>query len=405
MRGIFRPLITSPSVALVVEARHDLPSLYTDEGKVGQILRNLISNAIKFTEAGTIRVTAEHNQGRLTFTVADTGIGISPEHHEHIFEEFSQVQSAIQKKVRGTGLGLPLSRRLAGLLGGELTLESALGKGATFRLTIPLVCPGYEAEAAQPPADDRTSVLVLDCAGGALPFYEQALHGTEFRMVPARTARQARALLHEQCAAAAVLCASSPEDPAWQLAAELKAATAECPLLIVADEGERERALALGADDFHPWPLDRSRLLERLGALVAGGDQKTVLIIDDDEISRYLLRDLLEGLPCRILEASSGKLGLERAQTELPDVVFLDLMMPDLAGSEVLAALRSNPKTQGLPVIIMTSRLLSGEERGHLEWSATAVLSKTSSRPREAAAVEVRQVLARSGIFGGRESG
>jgi signal transduction histidine kinase/CheY-like chemotaxis protein len=394
MRGIFRPLVTSPSVALLVDAPEDLPSLYTDEGKAGQILRNLVSNAIKFTEAGTIRVTAEDCQGRITFTVADTGIGISPEHHEHVFEEFSQVQSAIQKKVRGTGLGLPLSRRLAELLGGELTLESELGRGATFRLTIPLVCPGCEAEAAGPPADDRTPVLVLDCAGGALPFYEQALQGTELRMVPARTARHARALLHERRAAAAVLCASSSEDPAWQVAAELKAATTECPLLIVADEGERERALRLGADDFHAWPLDRSRLLERLGTLTGGGDQKTVLIIDDDEISRYILRDLLEGLPCRILEASSGKLGLERAQTELPDVVFLDLMMPDVTGSEVLAALRSHPRTRELPVIIMTSRLLSDEERAHLEQSATAVLSKTSSRPREAAAAEVRQVLA-----------
>jgi signal transduction histidine kinase len=139
LRGALRPLLTSQAVELIFDMPDKVPNLFTDEAKVTQILRNLISNALKFTEQGEVRVTASFDaeNGRLNLSVRDTGIGIAPQDHDRIFDEFSQVDTKIQKRVKGTGLGLPLSKSLAELLGGELTIESVLGQGSVFTLSIP----------------------------------------------------------------------------------------------------------------------------------------------------------------------------------------------------------------------------------------------------------------------------
>ena len=147
LRGMFKPVLTNPDVTLVFQAPDDLPSLYTDDHKLSQILRNFISNALKFTQRGEVRVSVVRvGPGMVRFSVADTGIGIAPEFHSAVFEDFSQVNTPLQKRLRGTGLGLALSRQLATLLGGEVTLESTLGEGSVFSVTLPL-----PAEPPQPP--------------------------------------------------------------------------------------------------------------------------------------------------------------------------------------------------------------------------------------------------------------
>ena len=140
LRGMFKPVLTNPDVTLVFEEPHGVPKLYTDDRKLSQILRNFISNALKFTPKGEIRVAASApGPGLVTFTVSDTGIGIAPQFHQSIFQDFSQVQSTLQRRLRGTGLGLSLSKRLAELLGGSVGLESTPGKGSIFHVTIPVV--------------------------------------------------------------------------------------------------------------------------------------------------------------------------------------------------------------------------------------------------------------------------
>jgi signal transduction histidine kinase len=150
LKGIFRPLLTNSAVTLILEEPIDLPRIYTDHKKLSQILRNYISNAIKFTPTGEIRVSAERVEGDLvTFSVADTGIGIAQEHHAAIFEDFMQVDSPLQKKWRGSGLGLSLSKKMATLLGGEVGMTSEPGKGSTFIVTIPIRFGGGLPPAAQ----------------------------------------------------------------------------------------------------------------------------------------------------------------------------------------------------------------------------------------------------------------
>lgn len=147
LRGMFKPVLTNPAVSLVFEEPHDVPKLYTDDRKLSQILRNFISNALKFTPKGEVRVSARfEGDGMVTFSVTDTGIGISPEFHESIFQDFSQVQSPLQKRLRGTGLGLSLSKRLAELLGGRVRLDSATGRGSVFSVTIPVQLQGAKPE-------------------------------------------------------------------------------------------------------------------------------------------------------------------------------------------------------------------------------------------------------------------
>ena len=147
LRGMFKPVLTNPAVSLVFEEPHDVPKLYTDDRKLSQILRNFISNALKFTPKGEVRVSARfEGNSMVTFSVTDTGIGISPEFHESIFQDFSQVQSPLQKRLRGTGLGLSLSKRLAELLGGSVRLDSATGRGSVFSVTIPVQLQGAQPE-------------------------------------------------------------------------------------------------------------------------------------------------------------------------------------------------------------------------------------------------------------------
>jgi signal transduction histidine kinase len=147
LRGMFKPVLTNPDVHLVFEEPHDVPKLYTDDRKLSQILRNFISNALKFTPRGEVRVAAKfEGDERVTFSVADSGIGIAAEYHQTIFQDFSQVQSPLQKRLRGTGLGLSLSKKLAELLGGTVQLQSEPGKGSVFSVTIPVQLEGARAQ-------------------------------------------------------------------------------------------------------------------------------------------------------------------------------------------------------------------------------------------------------------------
>ena len=157
LRGMFRPLATSPDVALVIEEPRAPVAMYSDEARLGQVLRNLVSNALKFTERGEVRVRAEPgDDGTIAFVVSDTGIGIAPEDQERVFEEFTQAENPLQRRVKGTGLGLPLSRQLARLLGGTLALASTPGEGSTFTVRIPLRWSPERANADAPEA--RTHV-------------------------------------------------------------------------------------------------------------------------------------------------------------------------------------------------------------------------------------------------------
>jgi signal transduction histidine kinase len=283
IRAVMRPLSTNDAVALIFDEPPPGIDIETDESKLGQVLRNMISNALKFTEKGEVRVSVRfaHNSS-LCFSVSDTGVGIAPADLGAIFQEFTQVSNRLQKNVKGTGLGLPLSRKLASLLGGTLEATSTLGLGSTFVLTLPLASVSV-------PSPSATAVT------------------------------SARA---------------------------------------------------------------------------------TVLIIDDEEASRYLTRQLFRGTKYGIIEANDGVEGAERARFERPTLIILDLLMPHRSGFEVLDELQADEKTRNIPVVIQTSKLLSDADFERLASRPVAVLPKAGKGRLQALTV-IRRILGEADLFAG----
>ncbi|HTZ74452.1 MAG TPA: ATP-binding protein [Candidatus Aquilonibacter sp.] len=387
LRGMLRPLLMqNSSINLVFEEPEGIPELYSDEAKVSQILRNFISNALKFTDRGEVRVSISRGHGEtVVFAVQDTGFGIAEEDQERIFQEWAQVEGKRQHAVKGSGLGLPLSRRFAQMLGGDVYVRSRLGEGSTFFASIPIVFSGetetyYAFEPETSPGAASLPVIVIEDNREELFIYERILKGSRFQIFPARTLKEARRALRGVRPVAIVLDVLLRGEHSWELLQELKrdAATANIPVLVVTIVDNREKALALGADAFHSKPVDRQWLLDRLNQVASRLEHRRLLLIDDDEASRYVLKSALGRADFRISEATGGQEGLRKVHDENPDVVILDLSMPDLSGFEVLAKLKENPGTSQIPVIIHTSKVLDDRERELLA-PAVAIVSKESA--------------------------
>jgi signal transduction histidine kinase/DNA-binding response OmpR family regulator len=404
LRGMLRPLLAqNSSVTLVFDDPVDMPELFTDEAKVSQVLRNFISNALKFTERGEVRVSVRNgHDDTVVFSVADTGIGIAPDDQPRIFKEWEQVEGKMQKTAKGTGLGLPLSKKLAQLLGGDVYLKSQLGMGSTFFASVPIRYAGateaiYVPDVKRELDASKLPVLVVEDNREALFIYEKYLKGTEFQVVPAQDLKEARRALDEFKPIAIVLDVLLQGEHSWNLLQELKQnpATKDIPVFVVTVVENQSKALALGATAFHAKPIDRAWLLNQLQATLDRHEGQ-ILMVDDDEIARYLLRGLLAGSGHRLLEAQGGVEGLRLARLSKPNLIILDLSMPDLSGFEVLETLKGDPATREIPVVIYTSQSLDSEERARLQDAVDIVPKGASSR--EAAETRFAEAMVRAGL-------
>jgi signal transduction histidine kinase/CheY-like chemotaxis protein len=412
LRGMLRPLlIQNTSVNLTFEEPEGLPELYSDEGKVSQILRNFISNALKFTERGDIRVSAcTGPRETVVFSVSDTGIGIAKEDHERIFQEWTQIDGKLQRTVKGTGLGLPLSKKFAQLLGGDVFVKSEPGVGSTFSVVIPISFSGeteivYVPELRHEIDTKKFPVLVVEDNSETLFIYDKYLKGTRFQPIPAKNIKEARAALQEFKPLAIVLDVLLQQgEHSWDFLRELKRepSTANIPALVVTVIDNRDKAKAMGADGFHVKPLDRMWLLQHLENAVRKLSAKTLLLIDDDEVSRYLVKNVLAPGNFRFVEAKNGPEGLEKASTEKPDAVILDLVMPEQSGFDVLRELKANPQTRATPIIIHTSKVLDSQERDLLNEAVAVVSKETASR--ELLLARFTEAFRKAGISIGRKT-
>ncbi|MDQ3349313.1 MAG: ATP-binding protein [Acidobacteriota bacterium] len=385
LRGLLRPLLLTQSVALVFEDAADLPPIHTDEAKLSQVLRNLISNGLKFTERGEVRVSASLDEAaaRFTFRVADTGIGVATDDQSIIFEEFGQIEHRLQRKSRGTGLGLPLARRLAELLGGALTVASEPGVGSIFSVVMPMTytgAPARDRPIEWNPDPAKVPLLVINDAPDAAATYEKMLGASHFQPCTARNAGEIEAAL-DAMAPGAIVMELAPEGAAdWDLLIRLRRddRTRHVPLVVAAPEDVHGKALALGADACLASPMDRHRLLDAIGSLHARLQSAVrVLSIDDEELARYLVRQCLPLPGFELTEARDGAEGLRRAKADQPDVIVLDLVMPGISGQELLVHLRADPLTRHIPVVIVTGARLLPADLETLRREATAVMSKS----------------------------
>jgi signal transduction histidine kinase/CheY-like chemotaxis protein len=396
LRGMLKPLLTSTSVNLLFEESDDLPTMYTDEGKVSQILRNFISNALKFTERGEIRVKASIDADRrdITIAVADTGIGIKPEDQTRIFEEFTQLDSPIQRKVKGTGLGLPLCKKLALLLGGQVTVESQVGIGSVFTLTIPLyhekamdkmLKPAGGADLVLDPV--RIPVLIVEDHPETRLIYDKFLRNSRYQPLLSGGLREARRLLRQVRPAAIILDLLLSGEDSWQWLAHMKAneATRDIPILIVTTVEDRGKAFMLGADAYQVKPIESATLIAELDRLTqpsrereqaVEADRPRIMIIDDEESFRYILRKCLGNIRCEITESGDGMEGIRICREIMPDLIFLDLNMPGRSGWQFLQDVAASEKLAGTPVVIVTSQALSPDARALLEQSTRGIVMK-----------------------------
>jgi signal transduction histidine kinase/CheY-like chemotaxis protein len=278
LRGMLRPLLVTETVKLVFEQPPGPCAMYTDEAKVSQILRNFVSNALKFTEAGEVKISVAQiaEEAAVRFSVSDTGLGIAPGHQQIIFEEFSQLENRLQHRIKGTGLGLPLCRKLAGLLGGRVELESMPGQGSTFSAVIPINYDVKEPAAsgdsvASASRDHRIPVLVIEDDTQTRLLYEKFLSGTEFRAVPARSIQEAEETWARMTPAAVVLDIFLNGGDTWRWLTQLKSNDQRrlVPVIVATEVDDKRKGFALGADAYCVKPLFRDELVAMLRALTA----------------------------------------------------------------------------------------------------------------------------------------
>jgi signal transduction histidine kinase/DNA-binding response OmpR family regulator len=386
LRGMLRPLLVAKTVELNFVEPAEFPVIYSDERKISQILRNFLSNAIKFTEQGEIRVTANltPEQDAVTFAVTDTGVGIAPEDQETIFAEFTQLDNPLQKRVKGTGLGLPLCRKLAALLGGQVAVESAVGVGSTFTATIPLryhlvTVIGSSRDGVLPDlAPDRLPILIVEDDPQMLFLYDKYLRDTPFQGVLARSIYEAEQVLLRIRPRVIVLDIMLLGGDSWDFLVKMKTQVdgPAIPIVVITTVEDRHKGLALGADVYKVKPISAEWLVATLRALTSSDVQPRALVVDDDEMSRYLLKQLIDTTAWFVSEAATGLEGVRKAQEERPQVIFLDVNLPGLDGYSVLEQLRADPITRGIPVIVNSAKLFSRSEKEWLDARAATVIAK-----------------------------
>ncbi len=445
-----RPLILKNGNRLEVDCPADLGTMHADVTKVRQTLFNLLSNASKFTEKGTIRLVVGKNgppsprpsppgegethsdsrqtgvvsfanalptilplpggegrgegersniladhASRITFQVSDTGIGMTPEQLGKLFQAFTQADSSTSRKYGGTGLGLAISRKFCQMMGGDITVTSELGKGSMFTVTLPIrveeKTPVVAAEVTRRTDQSNrlltsaATVLVIDDDPAVHDLMRRSLEKDGFRVEVAADGKRGLELARQLKPAVITLDVMMPSMDGWSVLTALKAdpATADIPVIMLTIVDDKQMGFALGAADYFTKPIDFPRLHLVLEKYRKPMNHQTVLVIEDDAAMRDMLRRTLEKDGWQVAEAENGRVGLERLNGHVPSLILLDLMMPEMDGFEFMDALRQRKDDQCIPVIVITAKDLTEEDRRRLNGGVERILQKGATSQSE----------------------
>ncbi|MEX2089131.1 MAG: response regulator, partial [Bacteroidota bacterium] len=401
---IVEPLIQQKKLVLRQEIEPNLPTMTTDIVKVRQILVNLLSNASKFTEQGEIVVKVFKQGPLISFAVKDSGIGIEEKNFPVVFEEFRQVDSSNTRKYKGTGLGLPIARKLARLLGGDLTVQSEYGKGSTFTLTIPpvFIQEGEEADvkilapkrvsipqptaSAKPVQDTVKSqtrktggveILCIDDDPDVIEILRKYLVPEGYSVTGALSGEEGVELAVKMKPALITLDIMMPRKDGWQVLRELKqmAETRDIPVIIHSIVENRPLAMSLGAVDVITKPTEPNRLLSLVKKYYQSNGQ-FILIVDDHEDFALAFKDLLTRDGFNVKIATGGKEALEIIRETLPSLILLDLVMPGMDGFQVVRELQQNERWKKIPVVILSGKELTESEEQELNTHIVEFMKK-----------------------------
>jgi len=384
--------------------------IWLDARKVKQILYNLLSNAVKFTpQGGAVHLSARrvgreqvaqgaHDQ-YLEIAVSDTGIGILEEDQARLFQPFTQIDSTLARRYQGTGLGLAMVKRLTELHGGQVGLRSAPGSGSTFTVWLPWRTQAEQLPApVLPPVEQvaPVSVPIHALARGGQPLalvvedddksaelLRVQLEHTGFRAVRAVSAEAAMELAEQECPDLITLDIHLPGMDGWEFLNRFKQHPqfSGVPVVIVSIVADKVRGLSMGASQVLQKPVGRDELAQALVGIGfeirTDGSRRTVLLVDDDPHSLQLLGTYLNPADFRVLMAFSGQEGIEMARRENPDLMVLDLMMPQVSGFDVVATLKADPQTADIPVIVVTAKQITAEDRQKLAGDVKLLIEKS----------------------------
>jgi PAS domain S-box-containing protein len=368
----------SRGISIEVHADEDLPRISADRDRALQVLANLLSNAIKFSEPGQpVELSASISSGAISFAVRDHGRGIAPDDHQRIFEKFHQIDSSLTRNVGGTGLGLAICKALVEEHGGRVWVESALGQGATFAFTLPLATSDAPVAISRTEIDQPT-ILVVDDSAQTRELIRGVLQQEGFLVAEAdcgAAALQLARLLQPQIITLDIML---PDLDGFDVMQVLRndPLTRDLPVLFVSATSEHERAMALGGSGFISKPFSNQELITQVRKLHAPR-QRRVLVVDDDHHVRPTLARLLQRGGFLVTEASDGRSALELIERNPPDLVLLDIRMPDIDGYEVLRQLKQHPTLSHIPVVILTaSDLGANDKQRAFELGASRYLQK-----------------------------
>jgi signal transduction histidine kinase/DNA-binding response OmpR family regulator len=403
-----QPLVDKNGNVLEIDVAPGIGPMRADLTKVRQVLFNLLSNASKFTEKGIIelRVFNRHEEGRdwIAFQVKDSGIGMTREQAARIFEAFTQADASTTRKYGGTGLGLTITRKFCELMGGRITVDSEPGKGTVFTVRLPLEVasdahkpPAHEPERAMPEAAlAAATILVIDDDPVIGDLMKSFLGKEGYHVVVAPGGEEGIAEARKIHPDVITLDVAMPRMDGWTVLGALKAdpALADIPVIMLTMVDNKSMGYALGASDYMTKPLNRERLAAVLSKYSKLRGRHPVLVVEDDPDTRTILKTALEKDGWSVDEAENGLVALELARTAVPSLVLLDLMMPEMDGFTFLEEFRRIADARSIPVIVLTAKDLTADDRRRLNGYVERIVQKGSNS--ESLLSQVRVLVAQT---------
>jgi len=407
--SIIKPLARKNSNEIEVDCPEGIGTIRVDIMKLRQSLLNLLSNAVKFTAGGKIflQVYRDTFNGEewIRFVVRDTGIGLSPNQMETLFDAFAQADMSTTRRYGGTGLGLTISQKFCRLMGGEITVDSNLGKGSTFTISLPAniresgaddtkseeakaindylllrSASGNEAinEIEQERRKRDSVILIVDDDPMACDIQQRHLQRHHYEVVCAINGADAIQKINELRPDLVLLDVILSDMSGWQVLTYIKSQPhlVHIPVIMLTMVDEKNTAYSLGATSYLSKPIDWEKLVETVNKTVRRAGRDCILVIDDDADARKLARLVLENEGYSVLEAENGYLGLMRVAERKPSVILLDLLMPNMNGHEFLNELALNERWQDIPIIALTAMELDEQERQSLENRVSMIIQK-----------------------------
>jgi signal transduction histidine kinase/DNA-binding response OmpR family regulator len=400
-----KPLVDKNGNTLQVHLAPDLGVIHADLTKVRQSLFNLLSNASKFTENGTITLNAKavvkDGARWIVFRVADTGIGMTPEQLDKLFQPFVQADASTSRKYGGTGLGMTITQLFIKMMGGEMSVASELGAGTTFTVLLPTeVRASPPAESPQPEASEPKSlpglhtVLVIEDDPGARDLLTRFLTKEGYRVETAAGGEAGLRLARELQPDIITLDVMMPDMDGWAVLSALKADAelADIPVVMLTIVDNKNLGYALGAADYLTKPIQRDRLLAILEKYCHPSEPATVLVVEDDSATREVILRLLEKTGIQVAEAENGRVALERLAEDQPGLILLDLMMPEMDGFQFVDHVRQHEAWRAIPIVVVTAKDLTTEDRRRLNGYVTEIIQK-DARGQEELLAEVSKIV------------